>query len=348
MVNENGIYQIFISYRRDGSDAHARIIYDKLRNLGFRVFLDFESLFSGGFRKNVIEAIKECTDFILLIPKGGFDRCEEESDLFREEIKTALDFNKNIIPVFVNDFKMPNSKDLPDDIASITERNGIHCSMEYFDAVFEKICRNLFSIPQDEFLHKTIENLTKRVYNLEHSYFRKWACMKLNHFLSENNLFFDGTNWTNPHSEDTFGVSGILFTKSTIKAITSVSNYWEDNFTIEYLKKQGELVKKGIDIYRIFILEKDNMDIARPQLEYQRDLGIKVYYIYKDNEYIDPKWLEEDYLIQDDKLLVQIFCSSHQFSSQNQCDEQITVDVVHVKNKIERFHRILERSEKFV
>ena len=73
MVNENGIYQIFISYRRDGSDAPARIIYDKLRNLGCRVFLDFESLFSGGFRKNVIEAIKECTDFILLIPKGGFE-----------------------------------------------------------------------------------------------------------------------------------------------------------------------------------------------------------------------------------------------------------------------------------
>ena len=132
-------------------------------------------MFSGGFRKNVIEAIKECTDFILLIPKGGFDRCEEESDLFREEIKTALDFDKNIIPVFVNDFKMPNSKELPDDIASITERNGIDCSMEYFDAVFEKICRNLFSIPQEEFLHKTIENLTQRVYNLEHSYFRKWA-----------------------------------------------------------------------------------------------------------------------------------------------------------------------------
>ena len=53
MFNENEQYQIFISYRRDGSDAHARIIYDKLKNLGYRVFLDFESLFSGGFRKNL-------------------------------------------------------------------------------------------------------------------------------------------------------------------------------------------------------------------------------------------------------------------------------------------------------
>ena len=185
MINDNKNYQIFISYRRDGSDAHARIIYDKLKNLGFRVFLDFESLFSGGFRRNVINAIKECTDFILLIPKGGFDRCKEEADLFREEIKTALEFDKNIIPVFVNDFEMPSYQDLPDDIASIAELNGIDCSMEYFDAVFEKICRNLFATPEDEFLHKTVDNLAKRVYNLKHSYFRKWAGIKLNSFLSE-------------------------------------------------------------------------------------------------------------------------------------------------------------------
>lgn len=348
MFNENEQYQIFISYRRDGSDAHARIIYDKLKNLGYRVFLDFESLFSGGFRKNVINAIRGCNDFIVLIPNGGLDRCNsDENDLFREEIKTALESDKNVIPVFVNGFKMPNYSDLPEDIAPITECNGIDCSMEYFDAVFEKICRNLFSTPQDEFLHQTLDNLKRRVYELDHAYFRKWACMKLNSFLSENNLFFDGTNWTNPHSEDTFGISGILFTKKSIKAITAVGDYWEDNFTIEYLKKQGEMIKQGVEISRIFILEKDNLKSAPSLMEYQRSLGIKVYYIYKGNEYIDPEWLEEDYLIQDDNLLVQIFCASHQFSSQNKCEEQVTVDSVQVKNKIERFQRILERSEIF-
>jgi len=339
-------YQIFISYRRDGSDAHARILYDKLKNLGYRVFLDFESLFSGGFRKNVLNAIQGCNDFILLLPYGGLDRCTEEADLFREEIKTALAFEKNIIPVFVNGFKMPKAQDLPEDIAIITECNGIDCSMEYFDAVFEKICRNLLSIPQDEFLHQTMDSLKKSVYHLDHPYFRKWVCMKLNAFLADNKLFFAGTNWTNPHSEDTFGVSGLSFTQKSIKAVTSVSDYWEDNFTIEYLKIQGDMASQGIEISRIFILERDKFDSVLPQLEYQRELGIQVYYIYKDNEYIDPKWLEDDFLIQDDKLLVQIFCSTHQFSSQNQCEEQITVDIVQVKNKIERFQRILERAEK--
>ena len=347
MMYENEPYQIFISYRRDGSDAHARIIYDKLRALGYRVFLDFESLFSGGFRKNIVSAVQACSDFIVLLPNGGFERCAEEGDLFREEIRTALESDKNIIPVLVNGFKMPSYKSLPEDIAPITERNGIDCSMEYFDAVFEKICRNLVSTPKDEALFHSVHSLAKRVFDLSHPYFRKWACMKLNSFLSENNLFFDGTNWTNPHSEDTFGVSGILLTQKSLKAITAVSDYWDDRFTIDYLKKQADLVKKGIKIQRIFILDEDKLETARPQMEYQHRLGIEVYYIFKKNDYIDPKWLEEDYLIQDESLLVQIFCTSHQFSSQNKCEEQITVDVVQVMHKLERFQRILERSEIF-
>ena len=216
MNTKSNAYQIFISYRRNGSDAHARVFYEKLTEAGYSVFLDFESLFSGGFKHNIFQAIEGCTDFLLLIPHDGLERCNDEEDLMREEIKTALTLGKNIIPIFINGFKMPSRKDLPQDIADLAEENGIECSMEYFNAVFAKVLRNLSAQPVDKYLYATLARLHKRMLTLGHEYFKNWACFKLDEFLSVNDDFFDGTNWTNPHAEDTFGISGIQFTQKTL------------------------------------------------------------------------------------------------------------------------------------
>ena len=346
MLNKQ-TYQIFLSYRRNGSDAHARVFYEKLKELGYTVFLDFESLFSGGFKLNIMRAVEECTDFVLLLPKDGLVRCIEEDDILREEIATALRAGKNIVPVFINGFKMPLPSELPENIAPLTECHGIDCTMEYFDAVFEKLLRNLDSVPKDDYLFSLLKLMRERMLGLRHDYFKKWACMKLDHFLAENDDFFDGTNLTNPHAEDTFGVSGVEFTQRTLKAITAVSDYWQDNFTIEYLNKQRELIEKGVTVTRIFVLEKGGFEAARPQMAYQHELGIHVYYIEKGNEYIDPAWLTEDYLVQDDELLVQISCATHQFDAEDKTSERITMNPVRVRSKIERFQRILERAYHF-
>lgn len=340
-------YQIFISYRRDGSDAHARVFYEKLKEWGFSVFLDFESLFSGGFENNILHAIDTCEDFVLLLPKDGLERCKNEEDLMRKEIRRALEHKKNIIPIFINGFKMPGKADLPEDIAALADENGFDCTMEYFDAVFEKLLRNLNSKPEDDQLYQILRYVRKRALSVQHDYFKKWVCIKLDDFLYQNDDFFDGTNWTNPHSEETFGITGIAFTKKSLKATTAVSDYWEDGFTIEYLKKQAELIQNGVQITRVFIIEQGKLAQAVPQMTYQHQLGIQVYYIEKGNEFIDPEWLLEDYLIQDDQLLVQIYCQSHHFDSQNRNNEEITMNSIRVKSKVERFQRILERSVRF-
>ncbi len=345
MNRENKPYQVFISYRRNGSDAHARLFYDKLKNLGYRVFLDFESLYSGGFSKNALSAVRECRDFLLLIPKGGLDRCgTDENDLFRLEIRTAIEEGKNVIPVMISGFAMPAKDTLPPDIAEIADQNGIECDMEYFDSVFERVCRYLTSEPEDPELFAVIGRLRRSAEGLEHPYFRKWAGVRLNAFLDENDGFFRGTNRTNPHSEETFGITGIAMTEHSVRAITSVSDYWEDGFAAEYLGKQSELAARGVRIDRIFIIEEGKLAEARKQMEFQKAKGINVYYIVKGNPFIDPEWLEEDYLIQDDRLLVQIFCATHRFAGQNSEDELITMDRLTVARKIERFRRILERS----
>jgi len=40
--------QIFISYRRDGGDVTAKLICEALKNRGFTVFYDYDSI-SGGY-----------------------------------------------------------------------------------------------------------------------------------------------------------------------------------------------------------------------------------------------------------------------------------------------------------
>lgn len=337
-------YQIFISYRRDGSDAHARVFYEKLKEIGFSVFLDFESLFSGGFEQNIMDAIDCCEDFVLLLPKNGLERCQDEEDILRKEIGQAIKGGKNIIPIFIGGFVMPSKKDLPEDISLLAEEHGFYCSMEYFDAVFEKLLRNLKSQPNDRYLYETVSKVKDRILSVKHDYFKKWASLKLEKFMSDNYTFFSGTDYTNPHAENTFGVSGIEFTKRCLKATTAVSDYWNDSFTLSYLKKQADMIKNGIAITRIFIIDAGKVNEAIAQMRYQHNLGISVYYIEKGNKYINPDWLLEDYLIQDDELLVQIYCESHKFNSNDTNSEEITTDTFKVKQKIERFQRIKERS----
>ena len=63
--------------------------------------------------------------------------------------------------------------------------------------------------------------------------------------------------------------------------------------------------------------------------------------------YLNPEWLEEDYLIQDDSLLVEITCRTHKFEGEARETERITTSLADVSIKLERFQRILERSTRF-
>ena len=133
--------QIFISYRRTGGDTTAKLICETLKNRGFTVFYDFDTLKGGFFDTRIIGAIEGCNDMVLVLPPHALDRCANEGDWVRQEIRHALQHGKNIIPVFLDGFSFPT--DLPDDIAEVTRFNGLHFSMEYFDAAIDKITEKL-------------------------------------------------------------------------------------------------------------------------------------------------------------------------------------------------------------
>ena len=137
--------QIFISYRRVGGDVTAKLICETLKNRGYTVFYDFDALKGGFFDTRIIQTIENCKDVIVVLPKGGLDRCADENDWVRQEICHAIKCGKNIVPVMLNGFEFPDK--LPDDIDQIRRYNGVRFIMDYFDAVMEKIVERLVSVP---------------------------------------------------------------------------------------------------------------------------------------------------------------------------------------------------------
>jgi hypothetical protein len=146
-------HDIFISYRREGGFETAKMLQEKLKSLGYRVFLDFEELRSGKFNLQLYSKIEECKDFILICSPRSLERCHNEDDWLRLEIMHAIKHGKNIVPVLVRNFEFP--KQMPDGMEELPLMHGIGASEELFDAFVAKL-RKMF---------KSKANLTHHVLN---------------------------------------------------------------------------------------------------------------------------------------------------------------------------------------
>lgn len=140
-------YDIFISYRRDGGDTLAQLIYDRLTARGYRVFLDIESLRSGKFNEKLLSVIDECKDLVVILPPNSLERCNNPGDWLYAELSHALKRKKNIVPVMMKGFSWPDT--LPKGLEELPNFNGIQDNKDYFDAVIDKIttlltCKPIF------------------------------------------------------------------------------------------------------------------------------------------------------------------------------------------------------------
>lgn len=135
--------QVFISYRREGGDAQAKLICSELTRRGFSVFFDYDSIQGGYFDNRIFSAIEGCNDFILVLPYGSLERCYNEGDWVRLEIRHALAHRKNIIPILMDGYSFPSY--LPPDIDEVRRYNGLEFSMRYFDAMMDSIIDHMVS-----------------------------------------------------------------------------------------------------------------------------------------------------------------------------------------------------------
>ena len=138
-------YDIFISYRRTAYDT-ANLIAEKLRHAGYRVFFDIDTLTSGKFNEQLLEVIKGCKDFILVLPKNALERCSDENDWIRREVTCAIEHKKNIIPVMLTGFAWP--AEMPKGMEDLPNYQAIAAiNREFFDMAVTRLKGYLKSKP---------------------------------------------------------------------------------------------------------------------------------------------------------------------------------------------------------
>jgi hypothetical protein len=141
-------HDIFISYRSHSGFMTARIFNDRLVQRGYRVFFDVETLRNGVFDMKLLEKVKECHDFILILSPNSLDRCANENDWVRIEICHAIKHGKNIVPVYEPGFAFPDDKGVPDEIKNLFRYQAVRADHEYFDAAFGKFLGFLETPPR--------------------------------------------------------------------------------------------------------------------------------------------------------------------------------------------------------
>lgn len=128
--------KVFISYRRETGAGYAGRIYDVLKN-DFEVFFDTDKINIGeDFKAKINSEIQESSVLLSIIDKNyiqDFENRLNKDDYVLFELESALKYEVPIIPVLVNNAKMPSAKSLPNAIRSLSAIHGFDIRHEKFD-----------------------------------------------------------------------------------------------------------------------------------------------------------------------------------------------------------------------
>ena len=143
---ENGeAGRVFISYRRQETAWPARQLYDLLvAELGAdRVFKDVDNIEPGDdFVERIQWAVGSCQVLLALIgpqwltvkDAAGGRRLDDPTDFVRLEVETALNRDDvRVIPILVDNAKMPTPPELPKGLAALTRRQAVEINPVNFD-----------------------------------------------------------------------------------------------------------------------------------------------------------------------------------------------------------------------
>lgn len=139
-------YDIFISYKRRGtSSATAAYLYELLLRKGYNVFFDRKEMRSGDFNKQLYEHIENANDILILLEETSLNAIRSElkdfykTDWFCMEIMHALSLEgKNIIPILLEGYKMPDQSELPSEMKGLAMKNALELDITEIEEFFDK------------------------------------------------------------------------------------------------------------------------------------------------------------------------------------------------------------------
>ena len=137
------------------------MLYRDLKNAGYSVFHDHNSLGNGDFVNSIQEAIMECKDVIVILSQEALgSRIWNDDDVMRYEIEVALSNKKKIVGIMLPGFDdFPDS--LPESISEISRFNCLSSKMEYYDAMLERLISGRFLSAVPRKLHGNADTIAK-------------------------------------------------------------------------------------------------------------------------------------------------------------------------------------------
>jgi len=126
--------KIVVSYRRSDAAMAGRIFDRLVQRFGTTsLFIDIDNIpYGADFRQHIEDALKSSDLLIALVGekwlgsrKGSKARILSETDPVRVELETAFGHNIKILPVLLDNSKMPDPRSLPDNIKNFAYLNAI-------------------------------------------------------------------------------------------------------------------------------------------------------------------------------------------------------------------------------
>jgi tetratricopeptide (TPR) repeat protein len=137
--------KIFINYRRGDEPGFTQALFARLEQAfpSDQLFMDVDNIPPGeDFVRMLDTQVAQCDALLAVIGKGwlnatdenGNRRLDDPNDFVRIEIESALKQGKRVIPILVNDARMPRPDDLPESVRPLTRRNAVRLTHERFRA----------------------------------------------------------------------------------------------------------------------------------------------------------------------------------------------------------------------
>jgi hypothetical protein len=137
--------KVFLSYRRADSQATAGRMAQFLDAIPAvdEVFLDVDGISPGeNFESRIAQTLAQVSHaFVLIGPQwagpagaGGKTRLFDADDMVRREVQLALASRVRLVPLLLDDTRMPRAADLPPDLKALASINAFSLRTAHFDA----------------------------------------------------------------------------------------------------------------------------------------------------------------------------------------------------------------------
>jgi hypothetical protein len=144
---------VFISYRREDAAPYAGRICDRLAaEFGeHSIFMDVQDIRPGqDFAQTIDETIQGCAALLVVIGPRWLEimKARERSgeDFVRHEIAAGIRHGITIVPVLVNGAAMPQTADLPRDLAPLSRHQALSIRDDRFDDDVAELTQALHTV----------------------------------------------------------------------------------------------------------------------------------------------------------------------------------------------------------